>query len=106
MALQNATKSLSVTLHYANMLGMYRVLFTKQAEQALLKLPRPMASTIREKLTALAKDPYAQHNNVTKLQNRSGYRLRVGDWRVIYDIHNDELVILVLRIASRGEVYR
>ena len=34
------------------------------------------------------------------------YRLRVGDWRVIYEIENDGLIILVLRVASRGEVYR
>ncbi|RPI58500.1 MAG: hypothetical protein EHM56_01630 [Chloroflexi bacterium] len=43
---------------------------------------------------------------MTKLQNRPGYRLRVGDWRVIYEIENDELIILVLRIGLRGEVYR
>jgi mRNA interferase RelE/StbE len=85
---------------------MYKVLFTKQAERSLLKLPHSVSSNIREKLTLIAKAPYAPHNNVTKLQNRPGYRLRVGDWRVIYDIRNDELVILVLKIASRGEVYR
>jgi len=40
------------------------------------------------------------------MQNRDGYRLRVGDWRVIYDIQKEKVVILVLKIASRGEVYR
>ena len=44
--------------------------------------------------------------NAMKLQNRSGYRLRISDWRVIYEIRNDDLVILVLKIAQRGEVYR
>ena len=85
---------------------MYRVLFTKQAERALLRLLRAFANNVREKLTMIANDPYAHHNNVTKLQNRPGYRLRVGDWRVIYEIQNDEVVILVLKIAPRGEVYR
>lgn len=85
---------------------MHHVLYTKHAERAFLKLPRPVAKSIREKLAAIAREPYAHHNNVTKLQNRPGYSLRVGDWRVIYDIRNDELVILVLKIASRGEVYR
>ncbi len=61
---------------------------------------------IREKLEQIAQDPYASQANVTKLQNRPGYRLRVGDWRVIYEIRDDELIILVLRIAPRGEVYR
>ncbi len=65
-----------------------------------------MAKTIREKLEAIAVDPYAEHPNAKKLQGREGYRLRVGDWRVIYEIQNDQLVILVLKVAPRGEVYR
>ena len=85
---------------------MYRILFTKQADKMLRKMSRTTARLIREKLAHLAVDPYAQNPNVTKLQGRPGYRLRVGDWRVIYDIQNDELVILVLKIASRGGVYR
>ncbi|MBC8229087.1 type II toxin-antitoxin system RelE/ParE family toxin [bacterium] len=48
----------------------------------------------------------AKYSNVTKLQNRPGYRLRVGDWRVIYDIREEELIILVLNVGSRGEIYR
>ena len=65
-----------------------------------------MANLIREKLDAIAANPYAEHPNAKKLQGRDGYRLRVGDWRVIYEIQNDELVILVLKVAPRGEVYR
>lgn len=65
-----------------------------------------MAKLIREKLEAIAANPYAEHPNAKKLQGREGYRLRVGDWRVIYEIQNDQLVILVLRIAQRAEVYR
>ena len=42
----------------------------------------------------IATDPYARHLNATKLQNRPGYRLQVGDWRVSYEIEGDELVIL------------
>ena len=51
-------------------------------------------------------DPYAQHPEVTKLQNRPGYRLRVGDWRVIYETEKEELVVLVLTIGTRGSAYR
>ena len=69
-------------------------------------MPRNLAMSVREKLDQIAQDPYAQHPNVVKLQNRPGFRLRVGDWRVIYEIENDRLVILVLKIAPRGEVYR
>jgi mRNA interferase RelE/StbE len=84
----------------------YRVLFTKSADKTLRKLSRNVAQRIRRSLDDLATNPYAEHLDVTKLQNRPGYRLRVGDWRVIYEIENDELIILVLRIGSRGEVYR
>lgn len=85
---------------------MYQLLFTKQATRTLAKVPRNTARLIREKLDGLAQDPYAHNPNVTKLQGRPGYRLRVGDWRVIYELEEDRLLIMVLKIAPRGEVYR
>lgn len=85
---------------------MYKLIFTKEAQKALLKSPKSVAMLIRQKLEQLANDPYLPNVNAKKLHNRSGYRLRVGDWRVIYEIQNDQLVILVLKIARRGEVYR
>ena len=69
-------------------------------------MPRNTARLIREKLEVIAANPYADHPNAKKLQGREGYRLRVGDWRVIYKIQNEQLVIVVLKVASRGEVYR
>ena len=85
---------------------MYRVVFSKQAIKALRSAPRNIVELIREKLAQIANDPYAQHPNASKLQGRPGYRLRVGDWRIIYEIQQDELLIIVLKIAPRGEVYR
>jgi mRNA interferase RelE/StbE len=69
-------------------------------------MPRNVVGRIREKLAQIAEDPFARHPNTAKLQDRAGYRLRVGDWRVIYDIQQEELVIIVITIAPRGEVYR
>jgi len=69
-------------------------------------MPRTTAILIRDKLRLLATDPYAPNNNVKKLQGREGYRMRVGDWRVIYEIRDDQLIILVLDIGPRGEIYR
>ncbi len=85
---------------------MYHILFTKQADKALRKMPRNTAQLIRGKLDQLAEDPFARNPNVTRLQGRLGYRLRVGNWRVIYELEEDQLIILVLRIAPRGGVYR
>jgi len=84
----------------------YKIIFAKEAQKALLRLPKNTAVLVRQKLEQLAIDPYAQITNAKKLQNRSGYRLRIGDWRVIYEIQNDELIVLVLKIAQRKEVYR
>ncbi|NMC54838.1 MAG: type II toxin-antitoxin system RelE/ParE family toxin [Chloroflexi bacterium] len=85
---------------------MYKIAYTTQAAKTLLKMPKNTALVIREKLEQLAQDPYAPHPNAKKLQERPGYRLRVGDWRIIYEINNEEVIIIVLKIAPRGEVYR
>jgi len=84
----------------------HEILFTKQAYKALRKIPRNEAQRIREKIELLSTDPNAPNPNVKKLTGRSGYRLRVGDWRIIYEIRKEELIILVLKIAPRGEVYK
>ncbi len=60
---------------------------------------------IRSKIDLLAQDPYAANNNVKKLVGRPGYRLRVGDWRVIYDLDDGLRVLAVERIAPRGGAY-
>lgn len=54
----------------------------------------------------LSSNPYAYNSNVKKLVNREGYRLRVGDWRIIYKINDNEIVILVLEIDTRGGIYK
>jgi mRNA interferase RelE/StbE len=87
-------------------MGVYKIAYTTQAAKSLLKMPRNTASLIREKLAQVAIDPFGSISNAKKLQDRPGYRLRVGDWRVIYEINKDEVVIIVMKIAPRGEVYR
>ncbi|MDL1911893.1 type II toxin-antitoxin system RelE/ParE family toxin [Chloroflexi bacterium CFX6] len=85
---------------------MYKISYAREAEKSLLRIPRKTAKLIREKLDAIAADPFANHPNAKKLQGREGFRLRVGDWRVVYRIQNEQLMIIVLKIASRGEVYK
>lgn len=84
----------------------YDVAFTKQAAKTLQKIPADIAKSIRLKIEQIAENPFGTHPNVTKLQNREGYRLRVGDWRIIYDIQKDKVLVIVLKIGLRGEVYR
>jgi mRNA interferase RelE/StbE len=84
----------------------YQIVFTKQAVRILQRMPLDIAIGIRQRLEQIAIDPFAFYTGVTKLQNRDGYRLRVGDWGVIYGIQKEKVVIMVMKIASRGEVYR
>ncbi len=68
-------------------------------------MPRNTARLIRGKIEDLAQDPWAPNNNVKKLVGRPGYRLRVGDWRVIYDLDDALRILAVERIAPRGGAY-
>lgn len=85
---------------------MYQIRFSKKAIKRLNNLSQDLVRRIQQKLTDLAKNPYASNSNVKKLVNREGYRLRVGDWRIIYEIDNDKIVILVLEIDTRGDIYK
>jgi len=84
---------------------MYRVVTTKSFDKALAHLPLNWQKRIVTKVKEVAADPYAPNNNLTKLQGRDGYRLRVGDWRVIYELQDERLVMLVLDMGPRGDIY-
>ena len=62
------------------------VRYSKDAIRTLRRMPRPTAERIRDKVAAYAADPASQAANVTALKGEAGVlRLRVGDWRVIFD---------------------
>lgn len=84
---------------------MYTVTYTKEAAKSLRKLPRDAARRITRKMQQYPADPESLANNVKKLTDYPGYRLRVGDWRVVFLVNEGELVITVVAIGSRGGVY-
>jgi mRNA interferase RelE/StbE len=84
---------------------MYSVVTTKSFDKALARIPLNWQKRIARKIREVAADPYAANHNLTKLQGRDGYRLRVGDWRVIYELHDERLVLLVLEVGARGGIY-
>lgn len=84
---------------------MYSIDFTKPALKALVAMPANTRALVRSKLEALAQDP-VQAAHAKKPQGRPGYRLRVGDWRVIYTLDAGRLVVLVLDIGPRGGIYQ
>jgi mRNA interferase RelE/StbE len=77
--------------------------YSRDAIRALRKLPTNVSRLIRTKIEQYAEDPASLANNVVKLQNRPGYRLRVGDWRVIFTEGADVLEIIAIR--PRGSAY-
>ena len=85
---------------------MYRVRYRSSAVKILRRMPSNVAKTVVGKINQLAENPYAPNNNITRLTGESGYRLRVGDWRVLYEIDDDTLVIEIIKIGPRGGVYR
>lgn len=84
---------------------MWSITYSKQAARALLRMPRSWANRIRAKLKGVAKDPKTARN-VKKLTDREDYRLRVGDWRVVYILDFDRKQITVVTIKPRGEAYK
>lgn len=84
---------------------MYSIEFTKQAAKTLKAMPRNVQSVVMGKIESLVRDPL-NAPNVKKLVGVTGYRLRVGDWRVIFDVESGRLVVLVLQIGTRGGVYK
>lgn len=79
------------------------IAYSKRALRTLRRMSPNDAKRIRGKIEAYALDPESQANNVTKLQGRDGFRLRVGDWRVIFD--DDGIVMAILAIGQRGQIY-
>lgn len=81
-----------------------RIVYDKEAIKSLARIPVTDANRIRQKVQQYANDPASLTNNVKKLQGVEYYRLRVGDWRVIFK--EDGLIIDVIKVAGRGEVYK
>lgn len=83
----------------------YRIFLKPSAEKALADLPRDIVERLDPLLLELRENPRPRGS--TKLAGIEGlYRIRAGDYRVIYQIRDDKLVVLVVRIAHRREAYR
>ena len=66
-------------------------------------MPKNVARTIVGKIDGLAANPFAPNKNVTALKGVDGFRLRVGDWRVVM---RDGHVLRVLHVTGRGSAYK
>ncbi|WP_433661403.1 type II toxin-antitoxin system RelE family toxin [Nocardia sp. CA-128927] len=84
----------------------YTFQFLESARPELRDLEQRDAMRILTAFTVLGDDPYAEGLAVRKLVNVDAYRLRVGRFRVVYQVQDDVLVILVVKVGWRRDVYR
>ena len=86
-------------------MGSYRVELTRSAEKDLRRIDKSQVATIYRGLESLSDDP--RPHGVKKLSGADRtYRIRIGDYRVVYEIEDAVLLVLVIRVAHRKDVYR
>ena len=82
----------------------FQIILPKSVQKELDRLPDEIANRILARLAGLEINP--RPAEVKKLKGRDAWRVRVGDYRVIYEIHDRVLQIIVITIGHRREVYR
>ena len=70
-----------------------------------MKLQPKLRDRIRNTIRKIA-DGNTQGLNIVPMQDVDAFRVRIGDYRVIYEINDDELVLIVIKIGARGDVYK
>ena len=82
----------------------YDLVIEKSAKKKLAKIPHPHRDRIIAAIRTLSITP--RPSGVKKLSGRDAWRIRIRNYRVIYEIYDDKLVILVVEIGDRKEIYR
>ncbi len=86
------------------MIKKYSIEIKHSAEKEIKKLDKQDLKRILQKLDELAFNPRG-HDSI-KLSNESKYRVRVGKYRILYEIFDQTLIIVVVKIAHRKDVYK
>lgn len=84
----------------------YRVEFTRSAKREFDDVPRSMQDRIGEACQLLALNPFSELLHIKKLKGAPLYRIRVGDYRIVYEVRRQVLLIVIIKIGHRREVYR
>jgi len=85
---------------------MYKVNIRKSAAKSLAKINIKIVEKFYLAFDLLANDLDHTDLDIKKLEGREGYRLRIGAYRALYRVFNDELIIEVFKIGSRGDIYK
>jgi mRNA interferase RelE/StbE len=82
----------------------YTVSILRRAQRELQQLPRGEYARVRDAIRALGHDP--RPTGCLALTGRAGWRLRVGDYRVIYEIDDTQHLVTILHVGHRRDIYR
>ena len=82
----------------------YKVNIRRKAQKQLAKIPTNDYKKVKQAIMDLEHDPRPPGSQ--KLKGRPGWRIRQGDYRVIYEIQDDKLIVLVLEVGDRKDIYR
>ncbi len=82
----------------------YELVFRKSVAKDLRVLPKQDVKRIMQRIRSLTDDP--RPAGCEKLSSQERYRVRQGVYRIIYELHDDRLVVLVVKVGHRREVYR
>lgn len=85
---------------------MYKIVIEKKALKFFQKLSPKEYKSIRTSLDLLSQNPKRKDLDIKKLKGRDGYRLRLGKWRILYDIDQKQITIYVFDAGSRGDIYK
>ncbi len=82
----------------------YKIYFRKSAAKELRKFPNPTVQKVIKRIEALAIDP--RPVGCEKLTGQEFYRVRQGNYRIIYSIQDDELTVWVVKVSHRKDIYK
>ena len=85
-------------------MGKYRLVFKKSVAKDLRGIPKKDVARILKCFDSLAEDP--RGTGCEKLSGQERYRVRQGVYRIIYEIQDDVLVVVVVKVGDRKEVYK
>ena len=85
----------------------YQVLFTKSARKEFDRLPARIREQVRDALTLLSHNPFTDLLKTKKLKGPAYlYRMRVGDYRIVYEVRKLKLMVVIIKVGHRRDIYR
>ena len=82
----------------------YTVLIERYAQKQIMKLDKKVIPVIKTAIAGLADNP--RPYGYKKLKGEDAYRIRVGDYRVIYEIDDDKIIVTVVSVGHRKDIYK